>query len=57
MPEMNIGDWMILAGMGSYTYGPKSNFNGMTATDRLYTYNEEVQQKQVDSQAGLIREI
>lgn len=54
---MNIGDWMILAGMGSYTYGPKSNFNGMTATDRLYTYNEEVQQKQVDSQAGLIREI
>jgi diaminopimelate decarboxylase len=39
MPSMEIGDWMVFAGMGSYTYGPKSNFNGMTTTDKLYIHN------------------
>lgn len=39
MPEMQVGDWMVFSGMGSYTYGPKSHFNGMTSTDRLYTHH------------------
>jgi len=24
MPELEVGDWMIMNGMGAYTYGPKS---------------------------------
>jgi diaminopimelate decarboxylase len=24
MPELNVNDWMVFGGMGSYTYGPKS---------------------------------
>lgn len=23
-PDMNVGDWLIFGGMGSYTVGPKS---------------------------------
>lgn len=38
MPQMNIGDWLVFGGMGSYTYGPKSAFNGMTTTEKLYTH-------------------
>jgi diaminopimelate decarboxylase len=33
MPSMNVGDWLIFGAMGSYTYGPKSSFNGMNSTD------------------------
>ena len=29
MPNMNVGDWLIFGGLGSYTVGPVSNFNGM----------------------------
>jgi len=32
MPEMKVNDWLIFGGMGSYTYGPKSEFNGMITT-------------------------
>lgn len=38
MPELNVGDWLIMGGMGAYTYGPRSNFNGMTTLDSIYTH-------------------
>lgn len=28
-PNMEVGDWIVVGGMGSYTVGPSSKFNGM----------------------------
>jgi diaminopimelate decarboxylase len=33
--EIEVGDWMIFGGMGAYTVGPKSNFNGMKSTAKV----------------------
>lgn len=33
--DVSVGDWMVMGGMGSYTIGPKSMFNGMISTDRI----------------------
>jgi ornithine decarboxylase len=30
--EMKVGDWLIFGGMGAYTYGARSDFNGMKST-------------------------
>ena len=38
-PDMNVGDWMVFGGMGAYTVGPKSMFNGMEATTKILTWN------------------
>lgn len=27
--ELKVGDWLCFSGMGAYTYGSRSNFNGM----------------------------
>jgi len=34
--EAKVGDWFVFGGMGAYTHGSKSNFNGMTTTDMTY---------------------
>jgi diaminopimelate decarboxylase len=33
--NINVGDWLIIGGMGAYTVGPKSTFNGMDATKKI----------------------
>jgi len=33
--HINVGDWLIIGGMGAYTVGPKSGFNGMEATKKI----------------------
>jgi len=33
--NINVGDWLIIGGMGAYTVGPKSTFNGMSATKKI----------------------
>jgi diaminopimelate decarboxylase len=33
--NINVGDWLIIGGMGAYTVGPKSTFNGMEATKKI----------------------
>lgn len=30
--NLNVGDWLCFSGMGAYTYGSKSFFNGMNTT-------------------------
>lgn len=30
--DMQVGDWLCFNGMGAYTHGCRSNFNGMTST-------------------------
>jgi ornithine decarboxylase len=27
--DLNISDWLCISGMGAYSYGSKSSFNGM----------------------------
>lgn len=39
-PEMEVGDWLVFGGMGSYTYGPKSKFNGMESTTKVEVWND-----------------
>jgi diaminopimelate decarboxylase len=38
---MNIGDWIVFGGMGSYSIGPSSEFNGMTSLSKVIVYNSE----------------
>ena len=33
--EAKVGDWFCFGGMGAYTYGCRSNFNGMNSTERV----------------------
>lgn len=40
--DIKIGDWIVLGGMGAYTIGSKSMFNGMIATDRIGLWNGEM---------------
>ena len=36
VPEcLKVGDWLCVGGMGAYTYGCRSNFNGMKSTERV----------------------
>jgi ornithine decarboxylase len=38
--EVRIGDWLCFGGMGAYTFGVKTTFNGMTATDEICRLEE-----------------
>lgn len=48
--ELEVGDWLCMSGMGAYTYGCRSNFNGMTSTDRIVRWplkiGKQVRQKE-----------
>jgi len=39
-PNLNVGDWIIFGGMGAYTYGVKSYFNGMKSTEKIITLKD-----------------
>jgi len=32
---LKVSDWLCISGMGAYTYGCRSNFNGMKSTERV----------------------
>lgn len=42
VPEMDIGDWLVFGGLGAYSVGPKSTFNGMEASNRVETWKGEM---------------
>lgn len=42
MPNMKVGDWLIFGGLGSYTVGPVSNFNGMKVQNKIAVWNEKL---------------
>lgn len=33
--DIKVSDWICLSGMGAYTYGPRSTFNGMSSTEKI----------------------
>lgn len=37
--DLQVGDWLCMQGMGSYTVGPKSTFNGMKSTAKIYQWS------------------
>jgi diaminopimelate decarboxylase len=40
--DMKVSDWLCISGMGAYTYGPRSLFNGMKSTDKILRWNAQV---------------
>jgi diaminopimelate decarboxylase len=36
--NLTVSDWLCFSGMGAYTYGSKSTFNGMKATDKVIRF-------------------
>jgi hypothetical protein len=49
IPELNVGDWLVIGGMGAYTYGPKSEFNGMKTTEKIIVWrSDKVKEEKVD---------
>jgi ornithine decarboxylase len=34
--DAKVGDWFCFGGMGAYTHGSKTNFNGMATTEEVY---------------------
>lgn len=48
IPEMQVGDWLVIGGMGSYTYGPKSGFNGMEALKKIVAWKGEIEEMKED---------
>lgn len=39
--NLKVGDWLCISGMGAYTYGCRSNFNGMKSTERVIRWAKE----------------
>jgi diaminopimelate decarboxylase len=37
---LRVGDWLCVSGMGAYTYGCRSNFNGMKSTERIIRWQK-----------------
>jgi len=51
MPStMKVGDWLCFGGMGSYTIGPKSSFNGMESTTRIFEWDSQIIGEQQNQQ-------
>jgi len=49
-PNINVGDWLIIGGMGAYTVGPKSTFNGMVATKKIIRWIAPLEE---ETQSGI----
>ncbi|CAK69987.1 unnamed protein product (macronuclear) [Paramecium tetraurelia] len=43
--DMQVGDWLCMSGMGSYTIGPKSRFNGMKSTSKIYQWSSQIEEQ------------
>lgn len=43
--DAKVGDWFCFGGMGAYTHGSKSNFNGMKTTEQTFKLEAKCQEK------------
>ena len=39
--DLKVSDWLCISGMGAYTYGCRSNFNGMKSTEKILRWNAQ----------------
>jgi hypothetical protein len=42
--NLKVGDWLCVSGMGAYTYGCRSNFNGMRSTERVIRWSSSLEE-------------
>lgn len=47
-----VGDWLVFGGMGAYTYGPKSTFNGMQALKKIVAWKGEIGELQEEKKVA-----
>lgn len=52
LPNLEVGDWLVFGGMGAYTFGPKSEFNGMKATSKVEVWSENKVVKKLKIKEG-----
>ena len=43
--DLKVGDWLCIGGMGAYTYGCRSNFNGMKTTEKIINLPMDVEKE------------
>jgi diaminopimelate decarboxylase len=46
--EMNVGDWLCVSGMGAYTYGSRTEFNGMKSIEKIIKWSVRVDENYLD---------
>lgn len=39
--DLTVGDWICIGGMGAYTYGCRSLFNGMKSTEKVIRWEAQ----------------
>lgn len=47
--EMDVGDWICFSGMGAYTYGPRSQYNGMNSLENIIVWDHQESLKEISS--------
>ncbi len=40
--DVKVGDWMVVGGMGAYTYGCRTEFNGMKSCEKIIRWSARV---------------
>lgn len=43
--ELKVGDWLFFGGMGAYTYGTRTEFNGMKSCEKIIRWTARVYEK------------
>lgn len=51
--DMKVSDWLCFSGMGAYTYGPRSTFNGMKSTETIQYWTADVEKEVKDHETTL----
>ncbi len=46
--EMKVGDWLCVSGMGAYTYGSRTEFNGMKSIEKIIKWSARVDENYLD---------
>lgn len=52
--DLSVGDWLVLGGMGAYTVGPRSEFNGMKSLSRIEDWSSVIEPVPVEQKEAAI---
>ena len=47
--DARVGDWLCFGGMGAYTYGCRSKFNGMSSTEKVIRWPTSIKEQKIMS--------
>jgi diaminopimelate decarboxylase len=51
--NLKVSDWLCISGMGAYTYGCRSNFNGMKSTERVIRWQTQLESPIINRQPAI----